>query len=96
MAAAPDSVNTGKLAVIGFAGIVFTYFTVLLLQGLYFRELGVQWEQKVVALPVEDADAVLVEQTRTLRSYGVVDEEAGTYHIPVEEAMRSVAAGLRD
>ncbi len=94
MAAAPDSVNTGKLAVIGFAGIVFTYICVLLLQGLYFREVDIQWNDKVVALPNKDADAVQAAQMQQLRSYAVVDEEAGTYQIPIEQAMEAVAEQL--
>ena len=94
MAAAPDTINAGKLAVIGFAGIVFTYIVVLLLQGLYFREVQHQWREKVVAIPVEEADSVLAEQMGQLRGYGVVDPEAGTYHVPIEQAMQSVAAEI--
>ncbi|QDU66272.1 hypothetical protein [Engelhardtia mirabilis] len=91
MAAAPDSVNAGKLAVVGFAGIVFTYFCVLMLQGLYFREVDIQWNDKVVDVPNEVSDAALAEQMHRLRSYAVVDEQAGTYQIPIEQAMKTVA-----
>lgn len=94
MAATPDNLETGKMFVIGFAGIVFTYISVLLLQGLYYRGEGQEWQRKVVERPVEASDAVLAEQMLQLRSYGVVDAEAGTYQIPVERAMENVAAQL--
>jgi hypothetical protein len=87
MAASPDSVPVARLAVIGFTGIVFTYISVLLLQALYYRETGLQWQEKVVSTETAEADGVLAGQQEALRSYGVVDREAGTYQIPVERAM---------
>ncbi len=35
------------------------------------------------------------QQLERLRSYGWVDRQAGVVHIPVEEAMRLVASGVR-
>lgn len=87
MAAEQDSVPVGRVALIGFVGIVLTYIAVLLLQGLYYSEATRQWEQKVVAVPNIESDAVLSEQMAANRSYGVVDSEAGTYQIPVERAI---------
>ncbi|MHC4260956.1 MAG: hypothetical protein ACYSWX_00385 [Planctomycetota bacterium] len=87
MAAEQDSLPVGRLFVIGFSGIVITYIIVLLVQGLYFAGEREQWEEKVVAIPVEEADQTLSAQAESNRSYGVVDSEAGTYQIPVERAM---------
>ena len=87
MAAEQDSVPVGRLFLIGFVGIVLTYVIVLLLQGLYYAGERGQWEGKVVAIPTAEANAVLAEQMEANRSYGEVDTEAGTYQIPVEQAI---------
>jgi hypothetical protein len=41
---------------------------------------------------VQDLAAIRAEDERLLATYGWVDEQAGTVHIPIQEAMRLLAA----
>ena len=47
---------------------------------------------RLQTLPTQDLDAARAEEDRTLTTYGWVDEGAGIVHIPIEEAMRRLAA----
>jgi hypothetical protein len=49
-------------------------------------------EPRLQQTPVQDLAAIRAEDERLLATYGWVDEEAGTVHIPIQEAMRLLAA----
>ncbi|HKX46497.1 MAG TPA: hypothetical protein VJP77_07330 [Planctomycetota bacterium] len=90
-AAARDTTPASRLALIGTVGVVITIVTVLLLQVLYYRGENAQFRSKVVEVPYHEAVEVLGAQRAELAGYGWVDREAGTVHVPIEDAMREVA-----
>ena len=90
-AASKDTTPASRLALIGTVGIVITIVTVLLLQVLYYRGENAQFEAKVLRVPYHEKVETLAAQQAELDSYGWVDRETGTVHVPIEQAMREVA-----
>ncbi len=95
MAASQDKLDVGRMFVIGLGGIIFTYAVVLALEGLYYARVGVEQEKKILAVPYTEALEAKAAGKEYLSEYGWIDEEAGTVHIPIEDAKSLYLEGLR-
>lgn len=95
MAASQDKLDVGRMFVIGLGGIIFTYAVVLALEGLYYARVGVEQEQKVLAIPYTEALEAKAAGQEHLSAFGWIDQEAGTVHMPIEDAKALYLEGLR-
>ena len=97
MVAVQDSVNVGRLAVLGIAGIIAVYAIVVSVQALYLAGLENELQSKLYAVPYAEAEAAIEAQGATLDSYGVVSVgEAGeVVHLPLDLAKTRLLAELR-
>ena len=86
MAASQDKLDVGRMFVIGAGGIIFTYAIVVFLEALYLAKHEAEVERKVMVAPYSEALESEAAGAEHLASYGWLDQEAGTVHIPLEKA----------
>lgn len=91
-----DALNTPAIAVIGVVGTVVTLVAVLCLQVLYYQTEDSQIAARNAAEHGSEMRVMLAEQRASLADYRMIDEQAGRFAIPVEQAMilvtRDIAA----
>jgi hypothetical protein len=97
MVAVQDSVNVGRLAVLGIAGIIAIYALVVAIQALYLAGAETQRKTKVLAVPYAEAEAAIEAQSSTLGSFGVVSvgDSGEVVHLPLDLAKTRVLEELR-
>lgn len=81
-----DTINTSRIAVIGFVSAILVFGVVVSAQAAFFAaDNGEAARKAEVAIPNG-----LTEQQSRLAGYGWVNAADGTVHIPVESAMKLV------
>ena len=89
-----DDPNVPASAVVGIIGAVLLFVIIVGLQALFYRMQDAELADKVYSQPYEQLRQLDADQLEQLNSYGWVDQQAGTVHIPIERAMQlEVAAG---
>lgn len=90
MSAVEDKPNTGVLTVISVATVIIATFTAVGVAALAGWAEETEFAEKVESRPYVELRELEASQANKLSSYGWVDEEAGTVHVPIEEGMRMV------
>ncbi|MEM8911586.1 MAG: hypothetical protein AAGC97_07435 [Planctomycetota bacterium] len=86
-----DDLNVKRIAVISVISVLVTAVTVLGVQVLYFAMADVVDSRKVRNATYSRQNRILTQQAEDVSRYGV-DAETGNVVIPVEEAMKRMAA----
>lgn len=81
-----DTINTSRIAVIGFVSAILVFGAVVSAQAAFFAADHAEAARKA---EVAVADG-LTEQRSRLAGYGWVNAAEGTVHIPVDSAMKLV------
>ena len=89
-----DEMSVGMIATIGAVSVLLTIATVLGVLALYWNQMGVEQERKVVQAPVVSSESRIAEQEAKLARYGWKDKSKGIVVIPIEEAMQLVVSDL--
>jgi hypothetical protein len=76
----------GKIALYALAGIIFLTVVAILGRSLFILAKERTYERQVMQAPAPYLEEVQADATRKISSYGVVDEENGVYHIPIDVA----------
>jgi hypothetical protein len=90
--AAYDDLPIKRIVVVGLLSIVVTAITVLGVQVLYFGMQNYADEQKLASSTYRESIEILEAQTEEVSRIGI-DEQNGRIKIPVEQAMKAMAAG---
>ena len=85
-----DDLPTRRIAVISVIAVAVTVVTILAVQVLYYGMLGYVMEDKLEASRYSDSNEHLARQSRSISQFSV-DENDGSYVIPIEQAMRKIA-----
>ena len=85
----PDALTT---ATVGIAGTILVIVVVLFVQGLYESANRSEFERKVVTASPEELRTLRAAQLTRLHATGWVDKRNGFVAIPIEKAMRLLAA----
>jgi len=86
-----DDLPIRRIVVVGLLSIVVTAITVLGVQVLYFGMLNYENNRKLAESTYRESVEALQAQTARISQIGV-DEENGRITIPVEQAMKQMAA----
>ena len=89
-----DDPNVPASAVIGIIGAILLFVIIVGLQALFYRMQEQELAAKVYSQPYEELRQLDASQLEQLNSYGWVDQQAGSVHIPIERAME-LEAGSR-
>lgn len=85
-----DDLPTRRIAVISVISVAVTVVTILAVQVLYYGMLGYVMEGKRETSRYTVSNEHLARQNRSIEQYSV-DENDGSYVIPIEQAMRKIA-----
>jgi len=91
-----DDPNVPASAVVGLVGAVLLFVIIVGLQALFYRMQDAEVAEKVYSQPYEELRQLDADQLEQLNSYGWVDQQAGTVHIPIDRAMELVAQEASD
>ncbi len=83
-----DDPNVPASAVVGLVGAILLFVIIVGLQALFYRMQDAEIADKVHSQPYEELRQLDAEQLEQLNSYGWVDQQAGTVHIPIDRAMQ--------
>jgi len=89
--AAYDDLPIKRIVVVGLLSIAVTSITILGVQVLYYGMQGHVDQQKFADSTYRDSLEILDSQTNQISRFGV-DEESGRIIIPVDQAMKAMAA----
>ena len=87
-----DDPNVQNSAIVGIISAILLFVIIVGLQALFYSMHEDELQIKVYTQTSEELRAVRAQQLEQLNSYGYVDPNAGTVHIPIERAMELVAA----
>ena len=87
-----DDPNVPASAVIGIIGAILLFVIIVGLQALFYRMQEQELAAKVYSQPYEELRQLDASQLEQLNSYGWVDQQAGSVHIPIERAMELEAS----
>lgn len=90
MSAVEDKPYTGALAVISGATVIIALFTAVGVAALTGWAEQTEFAEKVESRPYVELHEIRESQHRRLASYGWVDREAGTVHVPIEKGIEMV------
>lgn len=89
--AAYDDLNVRSIALVGGVGAVLVFVAIVAVQVLYFRFNETQFEEKVLAVPTQKANATLASQQERLATAGDgADPTKNEKSIPIAVAMAEV------
>lgn len=89
--AAYDDLPIKRIVVVGLLSIAVTFITVLGVQVLYFGMQSYVDQRKFAESTYRDSLEILDSQTNQISRFGV-DEESGRIIMPVDQAMKAMAA----
>jgi hypothetical protein len=95
MSAIEDKPYTGVLTVVSAATVILATVTATGVGALCAWGEDREFERKVEDRPVRELVEQRAAANARLSSYGWVDREAGTVHIPIDEAKRQLLDELR-
>ena len=87
-----DDPRTRSTVVVGALGAILVAITILLLQALHSNTAHTEEYRKEIATPYVELESVEAEQRGKLEGYRWVDQSEGIVAIPIEQAMKQVAA----
>lgn len=87
-----DDPNVAASAVVGIVSAILLFVIIVVLQAFFFRAEKAELEKKVYTQPYEALQQLDANQLELLNSYGWVSEGDGVVRIPIERAMKLVAA----
>ncbi|MCP4898023.1 MAG: hypothetical protein GY906_13705 [bacterium] len=87
-----DDPNVPASAFVGLVGAIVLFVIIVALQGLFYSMERTEFERKATDGPFEDLARLDADQLETLNSYGWVDQQQGTVHVPISRAMGLVVA----
>ena len=90
-----DNMNLPVIATVGLVSVVATVVVILLVQAVYQNYATLEFDRKVVQVPVASSDSRLAEQEAALTRYRWVDRDNNIVTIPIDRAMRLVVQQLR-
>ena len=82
-----NDINTPRIAVLGFLGVLLLLAIIMLLQVVYYHVEAQQQWQKDVSQPAVELSNVLQEQQARLEAYRWVDQKKKTIAVPIARAM---------
>ena len=85
-----DDPDVPASAIVGILGAVLLFVIIVGLQALFYSMEREELARKVLEDPYEPLRQLDAGQLERLNSYGWVDQQAGTAHIPIERAMELV------
>ena len=89
-----DEMSAGTIATIGAVSVLLTIATVIAVLALYWNQVRVEQDRKVVQASVVTSESRIAEQEAKLARYGWRDKSKGIVIIPIEEAMQLVVSDL--
>ena len=89
-----DEMSVGMIATIGAVSVLLTIATVIGVLALYWNQVRVEQDRKVVQASVVTSESRIAEQEAKLARYGWRDKSKGIVIIPIEEAMQLVVSDL--
>lgn len=95
IAAIEDTPYTGVLLVISAVTVIVAIVTFVGVDALHGWAQDVEFAEKVESRPFHDLEQLRTQQNERLAGYGWVDQEAGTVHVPIEQAKQMVLEDLR-
>lgn len=87
-----DTINTPKIALIGFISAILTFVAIMFAQVMFFSFSDAESKRKQSATVSTEAEQALTRQQNQLTGYRWVDPQQGVVSIPIDEAMRLVVA----
>jgi hypothetical protein len=90
IAANEDKPYTGALLVISAVTVITAIVTFVGVDALAGWAQEVEFAEKVESRPFYDLDQLRTQQNERLSSYGWVDQDAGTVHVPIDTAKQMV------
>ena len=84
-------VKTGKVAMIGIAGIILLVIAMYLTNQYFLATTHKQIADVLLTPPSASLEALHAHEDSVLTSYGVSDSTNKTYRIPISEAMKILA-----
>ena len=85
-----DDPDVPASAIVGILGAVLLFAIIVGLQGLFYSMERKELAQKIADNPYEPLKRLDADQLEILNSYGWVDQQAQTVHIPIRRAMELV------
>ena len=85
-----DDPNVPASAVVGIVGAVLLFAIIVGLQGLFYSMEQAEIARKTADDPYEPLKRLDADQRGLLNSYGWVDQQTRTVHIPIHRAMELV------
>jgi len=87
-----EGVNYGKILVIGILGLILFISSLFLLDDIFSLEREAEIKKVDLGVPSEQLKAMRVKETATLNSYKLLNSDKAIYQIPIDRAMRLLAA----
>ena len=87
-----DTIDTPKIAVVGFVSAIVTFVVIVAAQALFFAADNAEEMRKNVLTADLEVEQAVAKQESRLASYRWVDAQAGVVAIPIDEAMQRVVA----
>lgn len=85
-----DDPDVPASAVVGILGAILLFVIIVGLQALFYRMEDRELARKVYDAPYEDLQQLEADQLETLNSYGWIDQQQQTAHIPIGRAMELI------
>ena len=89
-----DDPNISLSVVAGIVGAILVFVIIVGLQAMFYSMETAELERKVFNQPNQELEQLRAGQLERLHSYGWVDQNQGTVHIPIGRAMEIVSEEL--
>ncbi len=86
-----EKLNAGALWLIGTSTIILTVVTIVGLQAYFWYVEKAEWNEKVVTVDYTEISTIRANDVFKVNNYGIASVEAGTYSLPVRNAMAEIA-----
>ena len=87
-----DDPNVAASAVVGILSAILLFVIIVVLQAYFYDASRTELEKKVYSQPDQALQQLDATQLELLNSYGWVSQSDGVVRIPIERAMKLVAA----
>ena len=85
-----DTIDTPKIAIVGFISAILTFVVIVAAQAIFFAADNALDQRRNVAATDSTSQQAITQQEAQLNSYGWVDSEKGIVQIPIDAAMDQV------
>lgn len=87
-----DDPNVAASAIVGIISAILLFVFIVVLQAVFYRSQRAELEKKVYSQPYQALQQLDATQLELLNSYGWISQPDGVVHVPIEQAMKLVAA----